>query len=102
MLNSDTTDIVYSDLYQRAVLTVAVRAFPGFDDAQSAFEWTRLTGGELSNVLVTSSADSYDIFSSQMVIDPVSAEHYGQYIVTVNNKIKAPLTVSLELRPKGK
>ena len=102
ILASDTTDIVYSDLYERAVLTIAVRAFPGLDDVQSAFLWTRSTGGVLNNALVTSTAQNHDIFLSKMVIDPVDAGHYGQYTVEVKNKINAPLTVSLELRPRGK
>ena len=101
MLSSDTTDVIYSDLYQRAVLTVTVRAFPGFEDAQSAFVWTRSTGGELNNVLVTSSAQNHDIYSSKMVIDPVRAEHYGQYEIAMNNNIKSPLIINMELRPKG-
>ena len=102
MLSSDTTDVIYSDLYQRAVLTVSVRAFPGFEDVQSAFVWTRSMGRELNNGLVTTTAQNHDIYSSKMVIDPVSAEHYGEYEIAVNNNVKSPLIINLELRPKGK
>ena len=102
VLIADTTFVVYSDLYQKARLSVVVRAFPGFVDVLSAFVWKRVTGAKITNVLVTSVSQGHDIFMSEMLIDPVNAVHYGEYIVTVNNTIKAPLTINVELRPRGK